>query len=121
LLMSIMIPVLSFAQRSGDIIQMEGDNMVIKLDRKDQPQCSELIKYFGLNEDSLFNHKSIGALAKDGWKLKSVDKNVALIEKKIDAPAAGIRGGQPIYFEGGSHIPGTPGYPSAVKFGVNNF
>jgi len=114
----------AFAQNAGDIVRQEDGKIIVKFDKRNQPQFKNLLQYFDLNEDSLFNYSNIGyQLKKDGWTLQHLDKNVAEISKPLSADSKNIDWGhQPIFTTGGTPpVPGSPGYPAPVKYGLNSF
>ncbi|MFI5172841.1 MAG: glycogen-binding domain-containing protein [Chitinophagales bacterium] len=122
LIISLIIqPVNTFTQNTGDVIHVENNQLIITLDKRNKDEYNNLLIYFGLNEDSLFQFGNIGALGKEGWTLIKVDKNTALIAKPLNADAQKFNwGNQPIFFDQ-VPPPGEPGYPGPVTYGINNF
>lgn len=114
----------AWAQKSGNLVREENGMTIVTFDRRNQAQFKEMLKYFGLNEDSLFNHANIGSLSGDGWKLYHLDKNVAEIAIPMNPEKKGVEWGKsPIILDSPNvpGMPGTPGYPGPVSYGLNNF
>ncbi|MBC8046443.1 MAG: hypothetical protein H7Y00_06585, partial [Fimbriimonadaceae bacterium] len=109
-----------FAQAPPDVVQVEDGKVIIKIDKRNKKEYQNLLLYFGLNEDSLFNYGNIGLLAKEGWVLQRLDKHVAEIALTLSEDINTINwGNEPIFFD--MHPAGTPGYPVPVLYGYNNF
>ena len=116
------LPLISNAQNSADVVRVEGNMLVVTLDNRNTEECKNLLLYFGLNEDSLFNFGNIGQLKNDGWELLKIDKHVAVIGRSLTADADKIKwGAQPLYFDEQTIAAGTPGYPGPVNYGANKF
>lgn len=112
----------SDAQHPADVVSVQGDMLVVTLDNRNEAECKNLLLYFGLNEDSLFNFGNIGQLKQDGWTLIKFDKHVAIIGRPLSADAEKIKwGAQPIYFDTQQNHENLPGYPGPVNYGVNKF
>jgi 1,4-alpha-glucan branching enzyme len=114
----------ALAQKGGNLVREENGMVIVSFDRRNAQQFNDLMKYFDLNEDSLFNHASIGNLSKEGWKLYHLDKNVAEIAMPLAPDKKDINWGkQPIFLVTPDKpgLPGSPGYPVAVPYGMNNF
>lgn len=110
------------AQEVSDVVQVKDDMLVITLNKKHAEEFKNLILYFGLNADSLFEFGNIGSLAKDGWKLQELSKNKALIARPLNADADHINwGNQPIFFDTPFTENYSPGYPGPVAYGINSF
>src|SRR6476659_4942602 len=108
----------AYAQKN-DALRIEIGNMIIRFDKRTGDEYKKLLKYFNLSEDSVWNNKNIGELAKDGWKVLHMDKYVVEITKPVDT-GKDFKGGMPIYTP--KHdIKSMPGYPGPVEYGVNNF
>ena len=58
-------PEILFCQITSEVIRVEDDKLVIRIDKRNEEEYKSLILYFGLNEDSLFNYSKIGPLAKE--------------------------------------------------------
>src|SRR4030095_1106116 len=84
LLLPLLFCIAARAQKTNDVLRIEDGTMIIKLDKRNSDECSHLIKFFDLNEDSLWKYQNIGKLAKEGWTLKHIDKNVAEIAKPVE-------------------------------------
>jgi hypothetical protein len=111
-----------FTQNSNEVINSEDGMLVITIDKRNTDEYKNLLFYFGLNEDSLFNYGNIGQLAKDGWVLYNRDSLSVLIAKPLNADAQKINwGNQPIFFDMQPTDAGMPGYPVPVAYGLNNF
>jgi len=108
-------------QIAADVVRVENDSLMIRIDNRKGEEYKNLLFYFGLNEDSLFNYKNIGPLAKEGWALTHIDKHVAEIGKPISTDSLINWGSQPVIFNGNIPLEGTPGYPAPVPYGLNNF
>ncbi len=120
-ILGLITPVSSFTQNAADVIRVEDDKLVIRLDKRNKEEYDNLILYFGLNEDSLFQFGNIGPLAKEGWTLIKLDNNIAEIAKSLSADSKKFNwGNQPIFFDE-LVPPGEPGYPGPVSYGVNNY
>jgi hypothetical protein len=110
----------SEAQKASEVIRFENNMMIIRFDKRNAEEYKELIRHFGLNEDSVWKYRNIGQLSKDGWQLVHLDKNVAEISKPADYMGPD-NSGHPIYLKPDPNNIKTPGYPGSVLFGVNNF
>ncbi|KRP07531.1 MAG: hypothetical protein ABR94_07580 [Sphingobacteriales bacterium BACL12 MAG-120802-bin5] len=109
------------AQQKHETIQMDNGDMIVRLDRRRQAEFESLIAYFGINEDSLFRHGSLGKLEEEGWRIIKVRKNVAVIGKYKEDKDFLDWLLEPIFFDqfyGGTT---SPGFPVPVDFGVNSF
>ena len=114
-------PEFLFCQITNEVIRVEDDRLVIRIDKWNTEEYKNLMLYFGLNEDSLFTYSKIGNLAKEGWSLTRLEKNFAEISKPLNADVAKFDwGSQPIFFDN-INPPGEPGYPGPVTFGANEF
>ena len=110
-------PEFLFCQITNEVIRVEDDRLVIRIDKRNTEEYKNLMLYFGLNEDSLFTYSKIGNLAKEGWSLTRLEKNFAEISKPLNADVAKFDwGSQPIFFDN-INPPGEPGYPGPVTFG----
>lgn len=109
------------AQINGSTIRVEGENIVIRIDKKSK-DYAVVMAYFGLQEDSLFNHGSIGKLSGEGWFLMDLKRRSAKIARPITAADSDIYwGNQAILFDMRDGADITPGYPGNVAYGVNSF
>ncbi len=106
----------------GDVVQVKDNMLVITIDKKQGEAYKNLMLYFGLQEDSLFQYGNIGQLAKEGWTLTQRTKNKAVITRPLEEKNDRINwGNQPIFFDIPVVTSGSPGYPEPVDYGVNNF
>ena len=115
------IPDSSSAQITGNAVRVEGNMVVVKIKQR-SPDYQKLMMYFGLDEDSLFIHHSLGQLSKEGWKIRKITKRKAIITKVVGDDNMEVQwGNQPIFFNLNVNENNTPGYPGPVSFGINNF
>ena len=115
------IPDSSSAQITGNAVRVEGNMVVVKIKQR-SPDYQKLMMYFGLDEDSLFIHHSLGQLSKEGWKIRKITKRKAIITKVVGDDYMEVQwGNQPIFFNLNVNENNTPGYPGPVSFGINNF
>ncbi len=109
------------AQVKGSTIQVQGDQVVIRIDQRSS-DYKVVMGYFGLDEDSLFNHGEIGTiLESEGWVLIDLHKRTAKIARRIQPTDGDIYwGSQALVFDMTGNVL-TPGYPGNVAYGVNKF
>jgi len=69
-------PEFLFCQTTNEVIRVEDDKLVIRIDKRNAEEYKNLMLYFGLNEDSLFVYSKIGNLAREGWVLTRLEKNL---------------------------------------------
>ncbi|HUM46967.1 MAG TPA: hypothetical protein PLD84_08565, partial [Chitinophagales bacterium] len=70
--------------QKNESLRIENGMMIVRFDKRESVDLDKLMQYFGLKEDSLWNFQNIGQLAKDGWKIYHVDKNMVEIAKPVD-------------------------------------
>lgn len=100
----------------------------IHLDKSRKKEYKNLLLYFKIQDDSLFNYDNIGqTLKNDGWYLIKKEKKKVLIGKPNVGDFSNFDWlGGPVFINNidkkmAYGQPGTPGFPTAVKYGVNNF
>ncbi len=120
ILMSFNIPE-AFCQPVNGAIKVEGDYMIVRFDKRNTDEFKNLLLYFNLHEDSLFQFQNIGKLANEGWAIMHTEKNYIEIGRALNADVSKINwGSQPIFFDN-VNPPGEPGYPGPVAYGTNDF
>lgn len=107
--------------QKNESLRIENGMMIVRFDKRESVDLDKLMQYFGLKEDSLWNFQNIGQLAKDGWKIYHVDKNMVEIAKPVDQGSNINWGHQPIYLGDKKQVRNTPGYPEPVAYGTNSF
>ncbi len=119
MLVNFLLPEIAYAQPT--IVKVDDGKLIITIDKRSH-EYTNLIMYFGLNEDSLFNYRNIGHLAQEGWQLESLSKKKAVITKEIMEENPDIQwGNQPLFFNFEENSSEQPGYPGNVAYGINNF
>jgi len=119
LTVNLALPYQVYAQPT--IVKVDDGKLIITINQKSQ-EYTNLLMYFGLNEDSLFKYKNIGHLAQEGWTLERISKRKAIITKEIMNENTDIQwGNQPLFFNFNMNENEQPGYPGMVKYGINNF
>ncbi|MEO6168911.1 MAG: glycogen-binding domain-containing protein [Chitinophagales bacterium] len=111
----------SASAQKNESLRIENGMMIVRFDKRESADLDKLMQHFGLKEDSLWNFQNIGQLAKDGWKIYHVDKNMVEIAKPVDKGSNINWGHQPIYLSDKKQVMNTPGYPGPVGYGTNNF
>ncbi len=125
-----LIGISSVYGQSKEIFSIENDMMVIKLERNySKLQTESICGLYSLPSfsiDSLFTHKKLGKLATEGWKLRSVDANLCVLERPLEDmdntkewSKSAVLVALGINSTFGKE--GTPGYPSEVVYGRNKF
>ncbi|HNO29334.1 MAG TPA: glycogen-binding domain-containing protein [Chitinophagales bacterium] len=117
----LLFPTVSNAQFAGSTVQVKGDMIIIRIDQKNN-DYNNVMLYFGLNEDSLFEYGNIGPLAAQGWELLDLTKRTAKIGRLITSSSSDIYwGNQPFVINFPDVSNTMPGYPGDVVYGANSF
>lgn len=110
-----------FAQIQRATVQVDKDMIIIRVDQR-SADYYDVMRYFQLNEDSLFKHGSIGAMEAEGWQLIFLSKRVTKIARPLqDGSSDMFPGHDAILLDIVQNSPETPGYPGFVDYGVNRF
>lgn len=110
------------AQVVNDHLEIRGNLMVIRFDKKDPEELEALAESFGINVDSLFNFGHLGIMEEEGWQIIKHKKNLVMVGRSLEGMDIFDFAFEPFFFadiKGG--VPGTPGYPTNVQFGSNRF
>lgn len=118
------------AQHYRNVITHNDSLVFIHLDKINKKEYTHLMQYFHMEEDSLFIYGNVGWMMKqEGWYLIEKTKRTATIGKELNGTEKEFYNGhEPIYFDYSGNIgikalgmPGTPGYPESVPYGLNKF
>ncbi len=130
LILTLLIGIGSVAGQSSDIFTIDNEMMVIKLERTTtKTQCESICKLYTLPSfsiDSLFAFKKLGKLSSDGWRLRSLDAKIAVIERPLkDMTNTKEWSKSAVLLAMGNQSStgreGMPGYPADVDYGRNKF
>ncbi|MBK8682476.1 MAG: glycogen-binding domain-containing protein [Bacteroidetes bacterium] len=129
LFMACVFPALNaYAQLYKNVFTHTDSMTYIHLDKSRKKEYKNLLLYFNMHDDSLFNYDNIGqTLKNDGWLLVKKEKKKVLIGKSTSGNISDFDWlGSPVFINNADQQmaygqPGTPGFPAAVNYGINHF